>query len=96
MKKTKPIEAPKFVLCSCWMDALAIWKDSEMDLWEISMWRTGRMAFFNRFRCAWRCLLHGTPYLDQVCLDRRGYKQLINILSKYPPTFQDNGKRNKK
>ena len=40
-------------------------------------------SFWNRFRHIWYTLIHGLPYVDQVCLDFEKAKQLNKYLDNY-------------
>ena len=42
-----------------------------------------KISFWNRFRHIWYTLIHGVPYVDQVCLDFNKVKELNNYLDHY-------------
>ena len=41
------------------------------------------ISFWHRFKHIWYTLIHGVPYIDQLCLDFNKVKELNNYLDHY-------------
>ena len=83
MKKDKKHSA--FFTCSCFTHSLSVvWWQGEDEIY-FSVWQTGgvgaKMSFFQRLKNCWKVLSSGTPYEDQLVLDKKTTKDLIKYLS---------------
>jgi hypothetical protein len=74
-----------FIKCSCNSECLHIEKDVEADEISISIWQRGygddnRLSFFQRIRHAWRVMIKGKPYGDQIILNKQARRELVSNL----------------
>lgn len=69
--------------CQCGAQAFRIEADEEDGLAFISMWEQGtpRFTLRSKIRAIWTILRTGTPYTDQIVLDKAGVGNLIKHLS---------------
>ena len=75
----------KFFECSCMSHALSVLKFDDEEQLYISTWLNGYhiISWRYKFRQIWKILKTGTPYEDQVVLDRK----TALALSKYIETL---------
>lgn len=69
------------VPCCCGAEQLVI-TGLEKDEIEVSIWQYAynKDSFWRRFAHAWRAIRHGTPYTDQIVLDKERYTELYKFL----------------
>lgn len=73
-KKVQDITIPYegMVKCDCGMERIVLWHEpGEIDA-ELSIWKYAydKISFRHRLRYAWHVLRTGTPYKDQICLNK--------------------------
>jgi hypothetical protein len=75
----------QFFKCSCSSEILRVSHDEELDLTEFSIWEmqnSHKATFWQRMRWCWRILTEGSPYGDQVVLEKEGVANLVDYLVK--------------
>ena len=79
MKKNNELH----LTCSCHSHALHMQKDEECDYWYISFWQRGHQTgnpWKYRLICIWNILRTGTPYGDEVILEKKDMLELKEYL----------------
>jgi hypothetical protein len=74
----------KAVRCSCFSEAVFVEPDQEVGLVYISImehYGTGSRSVWDRIRWCWHMLREGRPYGDQMCLDRKRAKALVDLIN---------------
>jgi hypothetical protein len=69
--------------CSCHSHELHVEKDHEDDMWYISFWQRGYITetpWKYRLKCIWHILKNGTPYGDEVILEKKDMLELKEYL----------------
>ena len=75
----------QFFKCSCSSEILRVSHDEELDLTEFSIWEmqnSHKATLWQRMRWCWRILTEGSPYGDQVVLEKEGVANLVDYLVK--------------
>lgn len=75
----------QFFKCSCSSEILRVSHDEELDIAEFSIWEmqnSHKAGWRQRLRWCWRILVKGSPYGDQVILDKEGVANLVHYLIK--------------
>jgi len=78
----------KFYECSCMTEGIMASNEYEDDipLIDLAMFHHGlqnKLSLLERIRFAWKLLISGEPYADQVVLDRQVAKELGKDLVKW-------------
>lgn len=78
------------IYCACDTEAIHIQPDTyegKANYTDISIWEYGcgdsKTSWKQKLRYIWRIIKHGTPYGDQVILDKAGRGLLIEALQAY-------------
>lgn len=77
--------AEQYFKCSCSSEILRVAYDDELEQTEFSIWEmqnTHKATLRQRLRWCWRILFEGSPYGDQVILEKDGVADLIKYLTK--------------
>lgn len=77
--------AEQYFKCSCSSEILRVAYDDELEHTEFSIWEmqnTHKATFRQRLRWCWKILIEGSPYGDQVILEKDGVSDLIKYLTK--------------
>lgn len=73
------------LMCACYSHELHIQKDHELNMWYISFWQQGYVSktpWKYRLKSIWHIIKHGTPYGDEVILNKEDMKQLRSYIEK--------------
>ncbi len=82
MARTKlPFHA--FFLCDCKSHALQIERYEDDELIYLTMWEPAncRYGFWHRVKTAWKVLMKGDPFADQLVMSEDDSTVLINLLT---------------
>jgi hypothetical protein len=81
--------------CNCQTHELHIERDPEFDnigkLWYASFWLRGtssEKSFKQTLRLIWQVIRHGSPYGDEVILDRAGLEELSAYIQEQLKSFE--------
>jgi hypothetical protein len=68
--------------CGCHTEAIQLMYDSEYNMLDITMYEMikTKYPFMYKLRHIWEILKTGTPYKDQIGLEQRDIKKLIDFL----------------
>jgi hypothetical protein len=73
-----------WTLCDCYGHALFSEYDPEDEQFYIAVFERGisgrKLTFWQRICWSWHILIRGTPYTDEVCLDKHKAQELANFL----------------
>lgn len=75
----------QYFKCSCSSEILRVSHDEELGLTEFSVWEmqnSHKAGWRQRLRWCWRILTEGSPYGDQVILEKEGVANLVDYLVK--------------
>jgi hypothetical protein len=78
-----------FFLCDCHSEVLVIEYDKELGLADLSVYENRasykhKLSFWQRFRHIWHIIVRGTPYSDQILLNKNQIKELKTFLNALP------------
>ena len=80
------MENPKFIICDCYCHTLYLDKDNEYGEINIALFHRGLKGdIFNwkqRIKRAWDILIRGTPYTDELILNREKSLELKKWINK--------------
>ncbi len=79
-----------YIECDCGYETLVIEHDTDTDMFYLCMMtrQFDSKSFWHRFRHIWHTLRYGTPYTDQMCMNRASVQRLrkwIENTSKHAP-----------
>jgi len=83
----------QYFKCSCSSEILRVAYDDELEQTEFSIWEmqnAHKATLRQRLRWCWRILFEGSPYGDQVIMEKEQVADLVEYLVK----IQNNDKEN--
>lgn len=74
-----------FILCGCQSEVLVLNYDKEIKLADLAIYEnieafSMKMSWKQKFRHIWQILIKGTPYNDQIVLDKKQLQTLKEFL----------------
>ena len=84
------MEKEKFISCECYSEFVRVAYDKEFDHFDLSIWTQPSMkpSWKTKLGWIWRIIKHGSPYGDQVILNKDKAKELAEYLTN-PPVCED-------
>lgn len=73
----------KFIKCSCTSEYVRLFYDEEMQTVDLSVWsfqNSHGPTWADKLRWIWRIVTKGSPYGDQVILEKEQVKEIIDYL----------------
>ena len=84
------MEKEKFIVCDCHSEFVRLIYDKEFEQFDLSIWTqtSSKPTWKNKLRWIWRIIKDGTPYGDQIILNKDKAKELAEYLTN-PPVCED-------
>lgn len=80
-RKMSEIEKPIFIGCSCRGEFLRVSYDRIIDQFDFSIYSMDfRNSWKYKLKLIWRIIRYGTPYTDQMTIEREELNQLTEYL----------------
>jgi hypothetical protein len=84
-QETLPVESnEKFIKCDCHSEFIRLDYDSDFEHFDLSIWAlqaSSKPGWRTKLRWIWRILTKGSPYGDQVIIDKDKAKELADYLT---------------
>jgi hypothetical protein len=76
----------KYIECSCCAEGLHLMQFDDEEYVYLSVWQTGycknnKLSWKNKLRYIWQVIKTGSPFHDQLVLDKEACKEIIDFLS---------------